>query len=57
MEAWYEIIMKSKSPVPNTPLSPFMPLGFVLEHGYRLDGDKFKRVSRVYYYFTVSNES
>lgn len=47
MEAWYEIITNSNPPVPNTPLSPFLPISIVEEHGYALDGEKMRKVTDI----------
>lgn len=44
LEAWGEILARSNPPVPNTPLSPYMPLGFVEEHGYGIDGEKARKI-------------
>lgn len=44
MEAWNEIIMNSKPPVPSTPLSPYMPLSLVEEHGVAMQADRLKSV-------------
>ena len=46
LEAWNEIIAHSKPPVPSTPLSPYMPLSLVEEHGVGMDGSRIKSVSR-----------
>jgi hypothetical protein len=44
LEAWNQIIMNSKPPVPETPLSPFIPLTLMMEHGAALNCEKIKTV-------------
>lgn len=44
MEQWSKIIQEASPPVPNTPLSPYIQLHILEEHGYAMDGEKLKRV-------------
>jgi hypothetical protein len=44
MEQWGQIIQKSTPPVVDTPLSPYMELNILEEHGFAMDGGKLKRV-------------
>lgn len=46
MQAWVEIITHSKPPVPFTPLSPYMPLGLIEEHGVAMNGTRVKSVGQ-----------
>lgn len=44
LEAWNEIIAHSNPPVPQTPLSPYMPISLVEEHGYAIDGERARKI-------------
>lgn len=56
MEAWNEIITHSKPPVPNTPLSPYMPLSVVEEHAYAIDGERSRKILGYQYRYPQLNE-
>ncbi|KIM19738.1 hypothetical protein M408DRAFT_83116, partial [Serendipita vermifera MAFF 305830] len=45
LNAWNEIITTSNPPVPDTPLSPYMPPGLIMEHGCAMDGERIKKAS------------
>jgi hypothetical protein len=45
LQAWNEIILNSKPPVPETPLSPFLPFYVMEERAVGLDGGRIKTVS------------
>ncbi|KIM22643.1 hypothetical protein M408DRAFT_322703 [Serendipita vermifera MAFF 305830] len=44
MEEWSKIIANSSPPVLRTPLSPYMPLYQLEEHGCALDGEKTRKI-------------
>ncbi|KIM22639.1 hypothetical protein M408DRAFT_282267 [Serendipita vermifera MAFF 305830] len=56
LEAWNEMITRSKPPVPNTPLSPYMPLSLVEEHGYAIDGERSRKILGYQYRYPQLNE-
>jgi hypothetical protein len=45
LQAWNEIILHSNPPVPETPLSPFLPFYVMEERSVGLDGGRVKTVS------------
>ena len=45
LEAWNQIILNSKPPIPETPLSPYVPLSLLLEHAAGYNGENVKKVS------------
>lgn len=56
LEAWNEIITKANPPVPDTPLSPFMPPSLIEEHGNGLDGERIKKLLKYKYRYPQFDE-
>lgn len=56
LDAWAEIITKAKPPVPNTPLSPFMPPSLVAERACAIDGERVRTILNYKFQYPRFNE-